>query len=284
MMIRSANRAAPTAPWGQAALFLAVGAFVLTGCAGGEALNGDVMMVDPVEETVVFGPPDSTYVDPSYRLGPGDTIRMVFLFDHDLDDEIIIRPDGGINLPILGDLSVAGLTPGQLADTVMTAYSQYYTNPQLSINLKEFAPPKVYILGDVKYPKAVDIRPGMTVAGALAEAGGPNEFADLRNTVLVRRLAKNQAMAKRFDVLRFAEGRPMSSDLYLQDYDIVFVPKSFIGKLVTVVDLIFSRLTDIPIFYLRGWEAFNTDLVYNREIRPSEIPNSGSSAGSREAP
>ncbi|MDZ4803805.1 MAG: polysaccharide biosynthesis/export family protein [Candidatus Eisenbacteria bacterium] len=255
----------------------------LAGCAGSGNLAGDVTLMDPSDESVTFGPSDSVYVDPSYRLGPGDTIRMVFLFDHDLDDEIIVRPDGAINLPILGDIMVAGTTPGQLADTVRTAYSRYYTNPQLSINLKEFAKPKVYILGDVKYPKAVDIRPGMTVAGALAEAGGPTEFADLRHAVLVRRMARNQAMARRFDLLRFTEGRPMSSDLYLQDYDIIFVPRTFIGKLVTVVNDIFGKMVALPIFYLRGWEAFNTDLVYNREIRPSEIPSAGSNAGPRGA-
>lgn len=255
-------------------------AIVLAGCAGSGNLDGDVTLLDPADETVTFGPSDSVYVDPSYRLGPGDTIRMVFLFDHDLDDEIIVRPDGAINLPILGDIVVAGITPGQLADSVRTAYSRYYTNPQLSINLKEFAQPKVYILGDVKYPKAVDIRPGMTVAGALAEAGGPVEFADLHNTVLVRRMGRNQAVAKRFDLLRYVEGRPMSSDLYLQDYDIIYVPRTFIGKLVTVVDEIFGKLVALPVFYLRGWEAFNTDLVYNREIRPSEIPTNGLNSAS----
>ena len=256
----------------------------MTGCAGSNSdLEGDVTLADPTEESVTFGPSDSVYVDPSYRLGPGDTIRMVFLFDHDLDDVIIVRPDGAINLPILGDLMVAGTTPGQLADTVRAAYGRYYTNPQLSINLTEFAKPKVYILGDVKYPKSVDIRPGMTVAGALADAGGPTEFADLRHTVLVRRLARNKAVARRFDLLRFAEGRPLSSDLYLQDYDIVYVPRTFVGKLVTVVNDIFGKLVALPVFYLRGWEAFNTDLVYNREIRPSEIPTSGASAGPRGA-
>ena len=73
----------------------------------------------------------------------------------------------------------------------------------------------------------------------------------------------------------------MTSDLYLQDYDIVYVPKTFIGKLATTVNDIFAKLTILPVFYLRGWEAFNTDLVYNRQIRPSEIPASGSNAGIR---
>lgn len=263
----------------RAVSWLSSGALLLAlaGCGGGSVPEGDITLLDPAEEVLAFGPADTTYTDPSYRLGPGDFLKLVFLFDHELDDEIIVRPDGAINLPILGDVRVAGLTPGQLADTIRTAYGRYYTNPQLAVNLKEFAPPQCYILGEVKYPKAVDIRPGMSVAGAIAAAGGPTEYGNLRSTVLIRRLAHNQAVARRFDFLKFAEGRGLSSDLYIQDYDIIYVPKSFLGKLVSVVDQLFGEMTQVPVFYLRGWEAFNTDLVYNREIRPSEVESGGSS-------
>lgn len=250
----------------------------LVGCGGGNDLDGDITMLDPSEEVLTFGTSDTAYVDPSYRLGPGDHLRLVFLFDHDLDDDIIVRPDGAINLPILGDLMVVGLTPGQLADTIRTAYGQYYTNPQLAVNLKEFAPPQCYVLGEVKSPKAIEIRPGMSVAAAIAQAGGQTEYGNLRSTVLVRRVAHNRAVARRFDLMRFAEGRGVSSDLYLQDFDIIYVPKSFLGKLVNVVDQLFGKMTQVPVFYLRGWEAFNTDLVYNRVIRPSEVDSNGSNA------
>jgi protein involved in polysaccharide export with SLBB domain len=274
-----AQSLADRGPLAVAALALAV---LSAGCGGGGDLTSDIAMVDPTEEVLAFGPADTVYIDPSYRLGPGDNLKLVFLFDHELDDEIIVRPDGAINLPILGDVIVAGLTPGQLADTIRTAYSRYYTNPQLAVNLKEFAPPQCYILGEVKYPRAVEIRPGMSVAGAVAAAGGPTEYGNLRSTVLVRRVAHNQAVARRFDFLRFAEGRGMSGELYLQDYDIIYVPKTFVGKLVSVVDQLFGRMTQLPVFYLRGWEAFNTDLVYNREIRPSEVDTGGSnSAGAQ---
>jgi protein involved in polysaccharide export with SLBB domain len=226
-----------------------------------------VTMAD--EEVVGFGPKDSTYVDPSYRLGPGDVVQLKFLFDRNLDSEITVRPDGGINLPILGDLIVAGKTPGNLATQISEAYGRYYTNPQLSVNLTKFAPPQAYVLGEVRYPKAVEIRPGMTVLGAIADAGGQNEFADLGNVVLIRRTALTQAVARRFNPGRFARGDGMTSDFFLQDYDIIYVPKSFIGRLTTMVDLIFNHLVAIPVFYLRGWEAFNTDLVYNRPLTPN---------------
>lgn len=261
-----------------AAILVALGAWALVGCSGGPRPAGDVTLSISDDEFLDFGPADTSYVDNSYRLGPGDELKLVFMFDHELDDQIIVRPDGAINLPILGDIMVAGQTPGDLARRVQEAYGRYYTNPQLSINLTKFAPPQCYVLGEVHYPKAVEVRPGMTVAAVVAEAGGATEVGDLRRAVVVRRVAYNRAVARRFDVLRYAEGRDLSSDIYLRDYDIVYVPKTFLGKLTAVVDQLFGKLVAVPVFYLRGWEAFNTDLVYNRTIRPSELPSTSSQA------
>jgi protein involved in polysaccharide export with SLBB domain len=253
----------------------------LVACGGSRRmLDGGVAMVD--EEVVGFAPKDSVHVDSAYRLSPGDEIRIDFLFDRTLDTIIMVRPDGGINLPILGDLIVAGTTPGDLALRMSQAYGRYYTNPQLSINLARVAPPQVYVLGEVTYPKAVVIRPGMTVLGAIAEAGGQTQFGNLGSVVLIRRTGIAQAVARRFDAGKFARGEGATSDLFLQDYDIVYVPKSFIGKLAQTVDLVFNRLTLIPVLYLRGWEAFNTERVYGRATTPNNTQQQ--SASSRETP
>lgn len=240
----------------------------LQGCGGGGVpeLQGITLSDD---DMIDFGPADTTYVDNSYRLSPGDRIELDFLFDRSLDATITVRPDGGINLPILGDIIVAGQTPGALSRQIAQAYGQYYTNPQLSINLTEYAPPQVYVLGEVRYPKAVVIRPGMTVLGAIAEAGGSTDLSSMKSTVLVRRTGQSRAVARRFNPLEFARGQGVSSDLFLQDYDIIYVPRSFIGKVTTAVDQIFGTLTAAPVLYLRGWEAFNTDRVYGRITTPN---------------
>ncbi len=251
---------------------LLLAAVSLSACGGSRniALNGLTVVKD--EDVVVFSPADTTYIDPSYRLGPGDEIEMNFLFDRGLNSRVIVRPDGGINLPILGDVIVAGETPGHLAEQIASAYSRYYTNPQLSINLTKYAPAECYVMGAVKYPKAVEIRPGMSLAGALAAAGGSEQGANLKSLLLIRRMSHKQAIARRIDMAALMGGKGMSSDLYLQDYDIIFVPTTFLAKLTGTIRQVFDSAMLLPVFYLRGWEAFHTDLVYNRQIRPSEVP------------
>jgi protein involved in polysaccharide export with SLBB domain len=250
-------------------LLVAAAAVLLTGCGAGAPPLGDGVTLKGEEDVLVIGALDSTYIDPSYRLAPGDIMAVDFLFDRSLNAQIMVRPDGGINLPILGDMIVSGKTPGDLARQISEAYGRYYTNPQLSINLTKFAPPQVYVLGEVNYPKAVIIRPGMTVLSAIAEAGGQTASSNLGSTVLIRRVGMRQAVARRFDAGKFAKGKGVTSDLFLQDYDIIYVPRSFIASLARTVDLVFNGLMPIPLLYLRGWEAFNTDRVYNRPTTPN---------------
>lgn len=243
----------------------------LSACGGGASTSLDGLTLIGDDGAVIVEPADTTYIDPSYRLGPGDEIEMNFLFDRELNARVVVRPDGGINLPILGDIAVAGQTPGHLSDQIASAYSRYYTNPQLSINLTKYAPAQCYVMGAVKYPKAVEIRPGMSLAGAIASAGGGDEGANMKSVLLIRRLSHQRALARRINLAAFVGGKGLSSDLYLNDYDIIFVPTTFLSRLTGTIKQVFDSLTPLPVFYLRGWEAFNTDLVYNRPIRPSEV-------------
>lgn len=253
-------------------------ASAVAGCGGGLRTTDGAALTIGGDDVLAISASDTTYTDPSYRLGPGDEIEMNFLFDHSLDTHIQVRPDGGINLPILGDVIVAGMSPGQVCQKISKAYEQYYTNPQLSINLTKFAPPAVYVLGEVRYAKSVMIRPGMTVLSAIAEAGGQTELSQFSSTVLIRRISGTQAVARRLNLTAYVKGKQgVSSDLYLQDYDIIYVPKSFFGKLNSAIDLVFSRLTDLPVAYLKGWEAFHTDRVYNPPLsQRTSTPSSGS--------
>lgn len=261
------TRFGPGGRFGLVAAFLLTLAPLLSGCGGG--LSSGVAQGPELgaEDEIGFEASDSTFIDPTYRLGPADEIEMNFLFDHSLDTRIIVRPDGAINLPILGDIVVAGMTPGDVCKRVSTAYSQYYTNPQLSLNLTKFAPAQVYVLGEVKYPKTVLIRPGMTVLSAIAEAGGHTELSKFSGTVLIRRLSGNRAVARRLNLTAYVKGKKgVSSDLYLQDYDIIYVPKSFVGRLATVIDGVLDKLIVIPTLYLKGWEAFHTGRVYTPPV------------------
>lgn len=245
-----------------------IAGLVLTGCGGGMEQGGVVQGPEiGVEDELAFTATDSTFVDPTYRLGPADEIELNFLFDHSLDTRIVVRPDGAINLPIIGDFTVAGRTPGDVCKLVSVAYARYYTNPQLSLNLTKFAPAQAYVLGEVKYPKSVVIRPGMTVLSAIADAGGHNELSNFSSTILIRRVSGTRAVARRLNLTAYLKGKKgVSSDLYLQDYDIIYVPKSLIGRLASVVDNVLDKLIVIPTLYLKGWEMFHQGRVYTRAV------------------
>ena len=93
-------------------------ALTAVGCGSGMRTADGSGLTLGSEDELGFASSDTTFTDPTYRLGPGDEIEMNFLFDHSLDTHIVVRPDGGINLPIIGDIIVAGI-PGEEA-TVKT--------------------------------------------------------------------------------------------------------------------------------------------------------------------
>ena len=78
--------------------------------------------------------------------------------------------------------------------------------------------------------------------GAIAMAGGQTDLANVGSTVLVRRSGINRAVARRFNPIKFASGKQVSSDLFLQDYDIIYVPPHFMGKIAIFLETLLSRL------------------------------------------
>src|ERR687889_91737 len=63
-------------------------------------------------------PPPSTALPADYVIGPDDVLSVVFWKERDLSAEVVVRPDGKISLPMLNDVSAAGMTPEQLAKSI----------------------------------------------------------------------------------------------------------------------------------------------------------------------
>jgi protein involved in polysaccharide export with SLBB domain len=198
-----------------------------------------------------------------YVLAVGDRFNVNFLFEPQLNTDVRVRPDGRIAVPILGDVPVAGTTPSQLDSLLTAAYTTYFRNPEITINVTEFAPPSVYVMGEVAASRAVELRPGMTAIQALAMAGGPTRDANLGSVILLRRASDTRAVAQRIDVSGFLGGSGDSWDVLLAPHDILYVPATFVAQLDRWVDHFFGGLMPIPTLYLRGWEAFNTEDVYD---------------------
>ncbi|MEJ5250247.1 MAG: SLBB domain-containing protein [Chthonomonadetes bacterium] len=126
------------------------------------------------------------YAD-EYRISPGDTLEVAVWGYEDLSRTVIVRPDGNISLPVVGELRAQGVTPDSLAQQIGNALSRWVKNPRVSVIVKSFAQHQVFILGAVARPGVYPLQAGLTVAEAIALAGGFTPSADRNNLAVLRR-------------------------------------------------------------------------------------------------
>ncbi len=122
-----------------------------------------------------------------YRISPGDTLEVAVWGYDDLSRTVIVRPDGSISLPVVGELRAQGLSPADLAQQVSRSLARWVKSPRVSVIVKSFAQHQVYILGAVARPGVYPVQPGLTVAEAIALAGGLTSFADRNNLTVLRK-------------------------------------------------------------------------------------------------
>lgn len=159
-----------------------------------------------------------------YVLGPGDTIQIVVWGEKEQQISAVVRPDGQISLPIIGEIEIAGMTVPQLTVELVERYRAYIRNPNVTVILVKMRQELIQVVGDVKSPGVFALAPGANVIDAVMRAGGPNASADLSKVTIQR---NNQSDILTVDLSRMAEGL-FRIDFPVCNGDIIFVPKNTI--------------------------------------------------------
>src|SRR6202022_4304569 len=128
----------------------------------------------------------SVKVGKDYVIGADDVLDVSVWKEQELTRTLQVRPDGKISMPLLGDVQAAGLTPGQLAQTVGERLKKYLTAPQVTVILTQINSQRVYVIGEVTRPGAYAVLPGMTILQAISSAGGLTQFANGKKIFLMR--------------------------------------------------------------------------------------------------
>lgn len=109
--------------------------------------------------------------DGAYHIGPGDTLKITVYGQETLTGQFRVGPDGGIGYPMLGQVDVAGLTPGEIAKRIGVELEKHVPSGNaISVSIEEYAP--VFVLGEVEKPGPYPYRPGMIALELLAVGGG----------------------------------------------------------------------------------------------------------------
>lgn len=121
----------------------------------------------------------------SYALGSGDTIRIAVYKEPDLSIETKLTDAGTIIFPFLGEISVSGLTVGQLKEKITQGLAgRYLVDPKVTVSVLTYR--EFFVNGEVKKPGAYPYIPGLTAQKAISMAGGFSDRASQSNVLIIR--------------------------------------------------------------------------------------------------
>lgn len=204
-------------------LVLSMG-FVFWSCAGPKTALREVARV-PLPPYV---PPQAEDL-PDYLIDFGDLLEIKFFNNERFNETARVRPDGRITLQRIGDLLVVGRTPTQVDSVVTQAYSPIIKDPEVTVFIREFGVPEVYVLGEVPRPGGVPFRGKLTALQAVALAGGPGREAKM-NSVLIIRQDGGELVAARWDLKELMKGDIRRGDPPVMPFDVIYIPRTFISK------------------------------------------------------
>ncbi|MGA3009626.1 MAG: polysaccharide biosynthesis/export family protein [Terracidiphilus sp.] len=125
-------------------------------------------------------------VPENYIIGASDNITVTVFKEPTLSNSLLVRPDGMISMPLLGDVRAAGKTTSQLADEITVMLKKYIQDPNVTVVLGQVNSKKIYLLGEVAKPGPEEMTPGMTFLQAIATAGGLTQFANSKKIYILR--------------------------------------------------------------------------------------------------
>lgn len=159
-----------------------------------------------------------------YVIGPEDVLEINVWKSADLSKSVIVRPDGMITLPLIGEIQAGGNTASQLREVISGRLEKYKEIPEVTVTVAQVNSYYIYVLGEVRNPAKYQVRSYTTVIQAVALAGGFTEWADKNDMVILRKNQNGpgQKINVRYkDILRNKISRP---DEVLHPGDTLIVP------------------------------------------------------------
>jgi len=167
-------------------------------------------------------PAPSRQMTQDYRIAPGDALDISVWKEDGLASKTLVRPDGGISFPLIGNLNAEGLTADQLKKEIAKRLGEYLSDPEVTVSVLG-TNQKVYVLGKVNKPGEVQLNSPLTVLQALAMAGGLAPFADEDDIKILRR-SDHETISLPFDYGSVSNGEELEQNIRLQNGDVILVP------------------------------------------------------------
>ncbi|MBP4048072.1 polysaccharide export protein [Chromobacterium violaceum] len=183
---------------------------------------------------------------PVTRVMSGDTLRIVRNAQTPAEKDeatlFFVRPDGAFAYPHAGLTRGAGRTPEDIGADISARLASLYRQPQVTVNIAAAPGNRVFVGGAVRNPSAYELAAAATLEQAVIGAGGVLPSADSEHVALLRLDGSGLYRVYFADIARMLDPSSPRRGVELQRGDVVFVPKSKIGRMTEGVDMYVNQL------------------------------------------
>jgi polysaccharide export outer membrane protein len=194
-----------------------------------------------------------------YFVGLGDTLEIFVWRNPDLSRDVIVRPDGMITIPLIGDVTATGKTLAQLDKEITDGLAEYIrVTPEtkdglVSVSVKTFAGEKVFVLGEVNKPGVYNFLGETRLMEIVAQAGGFTYEAKLAEVMVIRGDPYGTPQVIRINVKDLLQQGKLAYNIPLQAKDIVYASSTMIADVTRFLSKTLSPIlgTAVSEEYLR---------------------------------
>ena len=162
----------------------------------------------------------------SYLINPGDVLSIDVFNEATLSEEqVVVRPDGFISVPVVGEVKVGGGTISAAQNLITAQFGEFLRDePNVVVHVLATQGSRVFVIGKVQRPGAFPLSGHLDVVQALALAGGVNQFAAENKIKVIRRGDDGVQKTYRFRYSDISDGEKLESNILLRSGDVILVP------------------------------------------------------------
>ena|SRR5271157_5656748 len=159
-----------------------------------------------------------------YVIGIGDGLDINVWKEGELSKAVLVRPDGMITLPLIGEVKAVGLTPNQLQDQLTASLSKVLSDPQVTVIVVGVNSLSYNVMGNIIKPGYYPLTHPVTILDAIALGGGFRDFAKEKKIYLLRTDSSGKQHKIYFNYKEVIKGRNMAQNILLEPRDTLVVP------------------------------------------------------------
>lgn len=159
----------------------------------------------------------------AYTVQPGDILEISVWREEGLEKQVVVRPDGGLSFPLVGNVQANGKSIEDLQTEVAGKLKRFIPDPSVNVSVLKLDGNKVYVIGKVNRPGEFPATRRVDVMQALSMAGGMTPYAAVNKIRILRREGSKQT-AIPFAYGEIEKGESLDQNIVLQSGDVVVVP------------------------------------------------------------